>query len=91
MVMALRARVEGNPAPPASEAASDEPTEPVGAEADLGAASVAEIRQRLGEDETAEPVDDVIVDATEPVYSSEGAPAGEGRERSLRELFWGDE
>jgi DivIVA domain-containing protein len=34
----------------------------------------------------------VIVDsATEPAYSAEGAPAGEGRERSLRELFWGDD
>ena len=36
----------------------------------------------------------VIIDApeTEPVYSSEGAPAGsERRERSLRELFWGED
>jgi DivIVA domain-containing protein len=40
--------------------------------------------------------DTVVVDtATEPVYSTEGspgsAPAGDRRERSLRELFWGDD
>jgi hypothetical protein len=28
---------------------------------------------------------------TEPVYSTEGTPAGERRERSLRELFWGED
>jgi DivIVA domain-containing protein len=34
----------------------------------------------------------VVVDGgTEPVYSSEGSPAGERRERSLRELFWGED
>ena len=92
MVMALRARAEGTSARPAPAAASDtdEPA-PAAAEADVGAASVTEIRERLGDDEAPEPVDEVVVDATEPVYSSEGAQAGEDRERSLRELFWGDE
>ena len=33
----------------------------------------------------------LIESATEPAYSTEGAPANEGRERSLRELFWGGE
>ena len=36
--------------------------------------------------------DPVIVEsATEPVYSTEGSPASDRRERSLRELFWGEE
>jgi DivIVA domain-containing protein len=92
MVMALRARAEDTPAPPAPEASSssDGAAEPAD-EGDLGAASAEEIRERLGDDEVPEPVGEVVVDATEPVYSSEGAQAGEGRERSLRELFWGDE
>ena len=82
MVLALRARAES-----AREASEPMPSAPE-------AASAAEIQERLGEPEPKadlEP-DRVIVDiATEPAYSSEGAPAGEGRERSLRELFWGDD
>ena len=70
------------------------------------AASVSEIRARLeaagppsevrlpdqeasGEPEEAPPV--VVDGGTEPVYSTEGSPAGERRERSLRELFWGED
>jgi cell division initiation protein len=70
----------------ASDASSDDETE-------MGA-SAAEIRERLGEPELEGASDDapvVIESATEPAYSSEGVPANEGRERSLRELFWGEE
>jgi DivIVA domain-containing protein len=88
MVLSLRAREETAPAPA-------EP-KPVPAVAD--AASVAEIRERLGVPEgsgtdEAGAVDSpvLIENATEPAYSTEGAPANEGRERSLRELFWGGE
>ncbi len=68
-------------------------------------ATAAEIRERLHasepppeialpeddapEHEVSEPV--VIESATEPVFSTEGAPASERRERSLRELFWGED
>lgn len=67
-------------------------------------ASAAEIRERLAasepppvampdqdasEPEVSQPV--VIESATEPVFSTEGAPASERRERSLRELFWGED
>jgi DivIVA domain-containing protein len=75
------------PAVPTETAAEEERSE-------VGAASVAEIRERLEEGEGdggPGPVGEVVVDATEPVYAPEGAQAGEGRERSLRELFWGDE
>ena len=33
----------------------------------------------------------VVESETEPVFSTEGAPASERRERSLRELFWGED
>ena len=33
----------------------------------------------------------VVESGTEPVFSTEGAPASERRERSLRELFWGED
>jgi cell division initiation protein len=92
MVLSLRAREER-----AAQAADREP-EPVPAVA--GAASAAEIRERLGVAD-ADPSDTadsgqidapvLIENATEPAYSSEGAPANEGRERSLRELFWGED
>lgn len=88
MVLSLRAREENVPAPVGPK--------PVPAVA--GAASVAEIRERLGVPEgsgteEAGAVDSpvLIESATEPAYSTEGAPANEGRERSLRELFWGGE
>jgi DivIVA domain-containing protein len=88
MVLSLRAREENAPAP----------VEPNPVPAVAGAASVAEIRERLGVPEgsgteEAGAVDSpvLIESATEPAYSTEGAPANEGRERSLRELFWGGE
>jgi DivIVA domain-containing protein len=93
-------------APPAAAAASAPATDApaaasmpaTDAPAEIeGGATAAEIRERLGEPEpeqappqASEP-ERVVVDATEPAYSTEGAPAGEGRERSLRELFWGDD
>jgi DivIVA domain-containing protein len=92
MVLSLRAREER-----AAEGAGREP-EPAPAVA--GAASVAEMRERLGvpegnrSDAGEGQIDDppvLIESATEPAYSSEGAPANEGRERSLRELFWGED
>jgi hypothetical protein len=33
----------------------------------------------------------VVESGTEPVFSTEGTPASERRERSLRELFWGED
>lgn len=88
MVLSLRAREENASAP----------VEPKPVPAVAGAASVAEIRERLGVPEgsgteEAGAVDSpvLIESATEPAYSTEGAPANEGRERSLRELFWGGE
>jgi DivIVA domain-containing protein len=90
MVLSLRAREES-----ASGAGEREPKP---APAVAGAASVAEIRERIGvpegsDTDQAGPVDSpvLIESATEPAYSTEGAPANEGRERSLRELFWGED
>ncbi|MCI0633744.1 MAG: DivIVA domain-containing protein [Actinobacteria bacterium] len=70
-------------------------------------ASTAEMRERMAaestfalsdepEDAQPEEPDTVVVDsATEPVFSTEGspgsAPAADRRERSLRELFWGED
>jgi hypothetical protein len=73
--------------------------------ADLEPASAAEIRERLqaseppveigsAEDEDLAPEESppiVVESETEPVFSTEGAPASERRERSLRELFWGED
>ena len=79
---------------------------PVAAQpADLEPASAAEIRARLqaseppveigsAEDEDLAPEASppiVVESGTEPVFSTEGAPASERRERSLRELFWGED
>jgi hypothetical protein len=84
MVLALRARADA-----AREAPGPEATESEGA-------SAAEIRERLGEPEPAEKAASQdepgqVAVANEPAYSAEVAQAGEGRERSLRELFWGDD
>ena len=60
----------------------------------MGGASAAEIRERLGRPESPPSVPErrvTIETATEPAYSSEGAPASDQRERSLRELFWGED
>jgi DivIVA domain-containing protein len=93
MVLALRARADLPPGPDAVENGAGGRSQPSTVPAD--AASAAEIRERLGEPEPeaeAKPEPERVIDlATEPAYSSEAAPAGEGRERSLRELFWGDD
>jgi DivIVA domain-containing protein len=92
MVLALRERahddvpIERSSSPATGEGEDHERT------ADPSAASAAEIRRRLGDPEpdlSDSPV--VIESATQPAYNSEGTPANERRERSLRELFWGDE
>jgi DivIVA domain-containing protein len=68
-------------------------------------ATTAEMRERMGADPAltvpdsepgSEEPDPIVVDsATEPVFSTEGSPgsspAGDRRERSLRELFWGED
>ena len=73
--------------------------------ADLEPVSAAEIRERLqaseppveigspeDEDLAPEASPPIVVESgTEPVFSTEGAPASERRERSLRELFWGED
>ena len=103
MVMAIRERdaaVRADRDPPTADgpAAAPPPAfEP---------ASAAEIRERLqateppmeitlpDEDDTPEPQVShpvVVESATEPVFSTEGSPASERRERSLRELFWGED
>jgi DivIVA domain-containing protein len=81
MVLALRARAEADQEAGRSEPDAGEPAAEV--------ASAAEIRERLGEPEPAP--DETVTIADEPAYSTEGAQAGEGRDRSLRELFWGDD
>jgi len=96
MVVTLRSR-EGATGPAASAsssgaAASAPPPPPAQPAGDVGGASTAEIRDRLGEPEPSAPERRVTLDsATEPAFSSEGAPAGDPRERSLRELFWGED
>jgi DivIVA domain-containing protein len=86
MVLALRAR---------AESAAEGARVPEPAATDV--ATAAEIRERLGTPEpppqpAREPEPERVIDlATEPAYSSEGSPAGDGGERSLRELFWGDD
>jgi DivIVA domain-containing protein len=103
MVMAIRERdaaVRADRDPPTADgpaAAAPPAFEP---------ASAAEIRERLqateppmeitlpDEDDTPEPQVShpvVVESATEPVFSTEGSPASERRERSLRELFWGED
>lgn len=88
--------VASEPIPEPAEAVSATPPGvPSGSEDEaMGsqAASAAEIRERLGvpePDQTAEP-DRVRVDGA-TALGPEGAQAGEGRERSLRDLFWGDD
>ena len=90
---------EARPRAPPAMAAAAQP-------ADLEPASAAEIRERLQASEppieigSAEDEQDlapeasppiVVESGTEPVFSTEGAPASERRERSLRELFWGED
>src|SRR6185295_10880059 len=107
MVMAIRERAEASASSEAPRSAAPISSAPEArSQADLEPASAAEIRERLqaseppieigsveeDEDlapETSPPV--VVESATEPVFSTEGAPASERRERSLRELFWGED
>jgi DivIVA domain-containing protein len=89
------------PPTPREGASTAEPASPP-----VEAAPVSEIRARLeaagadpeprlldaeasSESHEAAPV--VVEGGTEPVYSTEGSPAEERRERSLRELFWGED
>jgi hypothetical protein len=92
MVLALRERAPDDvPIERSSSAATGE-GEDYERMTDPSGASAAEIRRRLGDpepDHSDSPV--VIESATQPAYNSEGTPASERRERSLRELFWGDE
>jgi DivIVA domain-containing protein len=86
--------------------ASSAPRKPAAvAPEDVEPASAAEIRERLQaseppveigpadeDDLPSEATPPIVVDSgTEPVFSTEGAPATERRERSLRELFWGED
>ena len=94
MVLALRARegAEGSSSSPAPAPAAVPPPQQPRPE-DVGGASAAEMRERMGAPEPPPaPERTVTVDSgTEPAFSSEGAPAGDPRERSLRELFWGED
>ena len=100
-VAEVRPSVETNAAGERATASSASQVPP----ADLEPASAAEIRERLQASEppveigpadeddlppkAAAPI--VVESGTEPVFSTEGAPATERRERSLRELFWGED
>jgi DivIVA domain-containing protein len=102
MVMAIRERDAAVQADRASATAGASAAAPLAFEP----ASPAEIRERLqateppveitlpDENDTPEPQvsqQAVVESATEPVFSTEGSPAIERRERSLRELFWGED
>jgi len=107
MVMAIRERAEASAPSEAPRSAAPISSAPEArSQADLEPASAAEIRERLQaseppieigsveEDEDLAPEASppiVVESATEPVFSTEGAPASERRERSLRELFWGED
>jgi DivIVA domain-containing protein len=98
MVLTLRSRDGGSSAgaaaatsPPAASAVPPA-ARPTPAEG-VGGASAAEMRERMGAPEPPASADrHVTIDSgTEPAFSSEGAPAGDPGERSLRELFWGED
>jgi DivIVA domain-containing protein len=88
-----------NVMPSESEASNLSPPTSQGATATFEPASSSEIRTRLGsetvsvsDEQAADDEETVIVEsATEPVFTTEGSPATDRRERSLRELFWGEE
>ncbi|HEU4865512.1 MAG TPA: DivIVA domain-containing protein [Actinomycetota bacterium] len=106
MVLAIRERAEVPPMPEERATASSAPRRPA-AEAPevVEPASAAEIRERLQaseppieigpadeDDLPSEATPPIVVESgTEPVFSRDGAPATERRERSLRELFWGED
>lgn len=91
MVLALRERTRDDVAVERSSSAATDDGEDH-ERMDQSAASAAEIRRRLGDPEPDQPDSPVVIEsATQPAYNSEGIPANERRERSLRELFWGEE
>lgn len=106
MVLAIRERAVASPMPDEGATISIAPKMPAAASPDVvEPASAAELRERLQAsgppveigpaDEDDLPSDStppiVVESGTEPVYSREGGPATERRERSLRELFWGED
>jgi hypothetical protein len=107
MVLAIRERAEASPVPDERATASSRPQKSAAEAPEvIEPASAAEIRERLQASEppieigSAEEEQDlapeasppiVVESGTEPVFSTEGAPASERRERSLRELFWGED
>lgn len=85
-------REEASPADPASPPVEAAPVSEIRAR--LEAAGPAPELRLPDAEAPGEPGDGPAVEAegaTEPVYSTEGSPAGERRERSLRELFWGED
>jgi DivIVA domain-containing protein len=99
MVLTLRAREGGSGGDAAAATSASgssaapvavRPTPPAEG---VGGASAAEMRERMGAPEPPASAErHVTIDSgTEPAFSSEGAPAGDPGERSLRELFWGED
>jgi DivIVA domain-containing protein len=99
MVLTLRAREGGSGSDAAAATSASgssaapvavRPTPPAEG---VGGASAAEMRERMGAPEPPASAErHVTIDSgTEPAFSSEGAPAGDPGERSLRELFWGED
>jgi DivIVA domain-containing protein len=99
MVLTLRAREGGSGGDAAAATSASgssaapvavRPTPPAEG---VGGASAAEMRERMGAPEPPASAErHVTIDSgTEPAFSSEGAPAGDPGERSLRELYWGED
>jgi DivIVA domain-containing protein len=106
MVLAIRERAEAPPMPDERATASIAPRRPASEVPEaIEPASAAEIRERLqaseppveigpanADDLPSDSTPPIVVESgTEPVFSRDGAPATERRERSLRELFWGED
>ena len=106
MVLAIRDRAEAPLVPDERATASSRPQRSAAKAPEVvEPASAAEIRERLQaseppieigavdeDDLSSEATPPIVVESgTEPVFSRDGAPATERRERSLRELFWGED
>ena len=105
MVLAIRERSEASPVPDERTTLSSAPQPAAEAPVVVEPVSAAEIRERLQASEppveigpadeadlSSEATPPIVVESgTEPVFSRDGAPATERRERSLRELFWGED
>jgi DivIVA domain-containing protein len=105
MVLAIRERSEASPVPEERATVSSAPQPAAEAPVVVEPVSAAEIRERLQASEppveigpadeadlSSEATPPIVVESgTEPVFSRDGAPATERRERSLRELFWGED